>query len=124
MTGTNRGIGLELVRQLAEKTPKDARIYASCRAPDASAAQVGAGFLLGVELGVLTMVPRHNRAPGPLRIRLGWIFCSFSRVEFSQICLRNIIIMLGMFVCQRPPAIALPTLYHSHASFIKTHLAK
>lgn len=40
MTGSNRGIGLELVKQLAEKTPEDARIYAGCRTPDGSNAQV------------------------------------------------------------------------------------
>lgn len=41
VTGSNRGIGLELVTQLAEKTPEDARIYAGCRAPEGSNAQVG-----------------------------------------------------------------------------------
>lgn len=41
VTGTNRGIGLELVKQLAEKTPEDTRIYAGCRVPDGSNAQVG-----------------------------------------------------------------------------------
>lgn len=41
MTGSNRGIGLELVKQLAEKTPEDTCIYAGCRAPDGSNAQVG-----------------------------------------------------------------------------------
>lgn len=40
VTGSNRGIGLELVKQLAEKTPEDARIYAGCRTPDGSNAQV------------------------------------------------------------------------------------
>uniref|UniRef100_A0A3P9IKL1 Zgc:158868 n=1 Tax=Oryzias latipes TaxID=8090 RepID=A0A3P9IKL1_ORYLA len=37
VTGTSRGIGLELVRQLAEKTGGGAHIYACCRDP------VGAG---------------------------------------------------------------------------------
>lgn len=41
VTGSNRGIGLELVRQLAEKTPADARIYAGCRTPKGPGAQVG-----------------------------------------------------------------------------------
>lgn len=45
VTGSNRGIGLELVKQLAEKTPEDARIYAGCRVPDGSNAQVGIGIL-------------------------------------------------------------------------------
>lgn len=45
MTGSNRGIGLELVKQLAEKTPKDTVIFAGCRAPDGSNAQVGIRFL-------------------------------------------------------------------------------
>ncbi|XP_039663935.1 C-factor-like [Perca fluviatilis] len=34
VTGTNRGIGLELVKQLAERTGGEAHIYACCRAPD------------------------------------------------------------------------------------------
>lgn len=41
VTGSNRGIGLELVKHLAEKTPEDARIYAGCRTPEGSNAQVG-----------------------------------------------------------------------------------
>lgn len=41
VTGSNRGIGLELVKQLVEKIPEDSCIYAGCRAPDGSNAQVG-----------------------------------------------------------------------------------
>lgn len=40
VTGSNRGIGLELVRQLAEKTGVEAQIYACCREPEGSKAQV------------------------------------------------------------------------------------
>eukprot|EP00066_Takifugu_rubripes_P009587 XP_003976681.1 PREDICTED: uncharacterized oxidoreductase C663.09c-like [Takifugu rubripes] len=39
VSGSNRGIGLELVKQLAEKTPEDTCIYAGCRTPDGSNAQ-------------------------------------------------------------------------------------
>ncbi|XP_034734517.1 C-factor [Etheostoma cragini] len=39
VTGTNRGIGLELVKQLAEKTGGEAHIYACCRAPDGTRAE-------------------------------------------------------------------------------------
>ncbi|XP_013865715.1 C-factor [Austrofundulus limnaeus] len=39
VTGTNRGIGLELVRQLAEKTGVEAHIYACCREPEGTTAQ-------------------------------------------------------------------------------------
>ncbi|XP_041795579.1 C-factor [Chelmon rostratus] len=39
VTGTNRGIGLELVKQLAEKTGPEARIYACCRQPEGSGAE-------------------------------------------------------------------------------------
>ncbi|XP_035520512.1 C-factor [Morone saxatilis] len=34
VTGTNRGIGLELVKQLAEKTGEESHIYACCREPE------------------------------------------------------------------------------------------
>ncbi|KAM4734525.1 C-signal-like [Anableps anableps] len=34
VTGTSRGIGLELIKQLAEKTGPEAHIYASCRDPE------------------------------------------------------------------------------------------
>lgn len=44
MTGSNRGIGLELVKQLAEKTPEDTVVFAGCRTPDGSNAQVGISF--------------------------------------------------------------------------------
>ncbi|KAM7396110.1 hypothetical protein PAMP_019179 [Pampus punctatissimus] len=39
VTGTNRGIGLELVKQLAEKTGEDTHIYACCREPEGSSAK-------------------------------------------------------------------------------------
>ncbi|XP_049429883.1 uncharacterized protein LOC125887247 [Epinephelus fuscoguttatus] len=39
VTGTNRGIGLELVRQLAETTGEQAHIYACCRAPEGPRAE-------------------------------------------------------------------------------------
>ncbi|KAM9352201.1 uncharacterized protein ABDE67_007058 [Symphorus nematophorus] len=39
VTGTNRGIGLELVKQLVEKTGEDAHIYACCREPQGTRAQ-------------------------------------------------------------------------------------
>ncbi|XP_054476143.1 C-factor [Anoplopoma fimbria] len=39
VTGSNRGIGLELVKQLAERTGLDAHIYACCRAPEATGAE-------------------------------------------------------------------------------------
>uniref|UniRef100_A0A3Q3A7S6 Uncharacterized protein n=1 Tax=Kryptolebias marmoratus TaxID=37003 RepID=A0A3Q3A7S6_KRYMA len=40
VTGTNRGVGLELVRQLAEKTGEDAHIYVCCREPESPRAEV------------------------------------------------------------------------------------
>uniref|UniRef100_A0A3Q3ALE9 Uncharacterized protein n=1 Tax=Kryptolebias marmoratus TaxID=37003 RepID=A0A3Q3ALE9_KRYMA len=40
VTGTNRGVGLELVRQLAEKTGEDAHIYTCCREPESPRAEV------------------------------------------------------------------------------------
>uniref|UniRef100_A0A3B3YQ92 Uncharacterized protein n=1 Tax=Poecilia mexicana TaxID=48701 RepID=A0A3B3YQ92_9TELE len=40
VTGTNRGIGLELVKQLAEKTGPETQIYASCRDPEGTRAEV------------------------------------------------------------------------------------
>lgn len=40
VTGTNRGIGLELVKQLAEKTGEDSYIYACCREPEGTRAEV------------------------------------------------------------------------------------
>lgn len=40
VTGTNRGIGLELVKQLAEKTGPETQIYASCRDPEGTRAKV------------------------------------------------------------------------------------
>ncbi|XP_027887766.1 uncharacterized protein LOC114153418 [Xiphophorus couchianus] len=39
VTGTNRGIGLELVKQLAEKTGPETQIYASCRDPEGTRAE-------------------------------------------------------------------------------------
>ncbi|XP_076589517.1 C-signal-like [Chaetodon auriga] len=39
VTGSNRGIGLELVKQLAEKTGAEAHIYACCRQPEGSGAE-------------------------------------------------------------------------------------
>ncbi|XP_023811291.2 C-signal [Oryzias latipes] len=39
VTGTSRGIGLELVRQLAEKTGGGAHIYACCRDPEGAGGQ-------------------------------------------------------------------------------------
>ncbi|XP_061578575.1 C-signal [Cololabis saira] len=40
VTGANRGIGLELVKQLAEKTGKGAHVYAACRDPQGDRSQV------------------------------------------------------------------------------------
>ncbi|KAG7522581.1 hypothetical protein JOB18_026072 [Solea senegalensis] len=39
VTGTNRGIGLELVKQLAEKTGQQCHIYACCREPEGTGAE-------------------------------------------------------------------------------------
>lgn len=39
VTGSNRGIGLELVERLAERTGADAHIYAGCREPEDSRAE-------------------------------------------------------------------------------------
>ncbi|XP_040893507.1 C-factor [Toxotes jaculatrix] len=39
VTGSNRGIGLELVKQLAEKTGEDTHIYACCREPEGPRAE-------------------------------------------------------------------------------------
>ncbi|XP_070828844.1 C-signal-like [Chaetodon trifascialis] len=39
VTGSNRGIGFELVKQLAEKTGAGAHIYACCREPEGSGAE-------------------------------------------------------------------------------------
>jgi len=39
VTGSNRGIGLELVKQLAEKTGEEAHIYATCREPEGTRAE-------------------------------------------------------------------------------------
>ncbi|XP_061449733.1 C-signal-like [Rhineura floridana] len=39
VTGSNRGIGLELVRQLVEKSNRPERIFATCRDPDGPRAQ-------------------------------------------------------------------------------------
>ncbi|XP_070687461.1 C-signal-like [Pempheris klunzingeri] len=39
VTGTNRGIGLELVKQLAGTTGEEAHIYACCREPDGPRAE-------------------------------------------------------------------------------------
>ncbi|XP_023253195.1 uncharacterized protein LOC111647765 [Seriola lalandi dorsalis] len=39
VTGSNRGIGLELVKQLAERTGAEAHIYASCREPEGTRAE-------------------------------------------------------------------------------------
>lgn len=41
VTGGNRGLGLELVKQLAVGTAPDAHIYASCRVPEGAEAEVG-----------------------------------------------------------------------------------
>ncbi len=40
VTGTNRGIGLELVKQLAEKIEEETHIYACCREPEGTRAEV------------------------------------------------------------------------------------
>ncbi|XP_034392032.1 C-factor isoform X2 [Cyclopterus lumpus] len=39
VTGSNRGIGLELVKQLAEGTGEETHIYAGCRAPEGTGAE-------------------------------------------------------------------------------------
>ncbi|XP_034541910.1 C-factor [Notolabrus celidotus] len=39
VTGTSRGIGLELVRQLAQQVEKEAHLYACCRDPEGSRSQ-------------------------------------------------------------------------------------
>ncbi|KAK2841775.1 hypothetical protein Q5P01_011975 [Channa striata] len=39
VTGSNRGIGLELVKQLADLTGGDTHIFAGCREPEGSGAQ-------------------------------------------------------------------------------------
>lgn len=39
VTGTNRGIGLELVKQLVEGTGQETHIYACCRAPEGTRAE-------------------------------------------------------------------------------------
>lgn len=39
VTGSNRGIGLELVRQLAARS-EDAHVYACCRDPEGPGAEV------------------------------------------------------------------------------------
>lgn len=39
VTGTNRGIGLELVKQLAQNTAEGAHIYACCREPEGTSAE-------------------------------------------------------------------------------------
>lgn len=39
VTGSNRGIGLELVEQLAEGTGEETHIYAGCRAPEGAGAE-------------------------------------------------------------------------------------
>ncbi|XP_041652180.1 short-chain dehydrogenase/reductase family 9C member 7 isoform X3 [Cheilinus undulatus] len=39
VTGANRGIGLELVAQLAQQVGKDAHLFACCREPEGSRAQ-------------------------------------------------------------------------------------
>ncbi|XP_068459466.1 C-signal-like [Clinocottus analis] len=39
VTGSNRGIGLELVQQLAEATAEETHIYAGCRAPEGAGAE-------------------------------------------------------------------------------------
>ncbi|GAA6221202.1 uncharacterized protein LOC108879780 [Lates japonicus] len=39
VTGSNRGLGLELVKQLAEKTRQEAHIYACCRDPEGTRAE-------------------------------------------------------------------------------------
>lgn len=40
VTGTNRGIGLDLVKMLAERTGQRSHIYACCREPEGSRAEV------------------------------------------------------------------------------------
>ncbi|XP_058500390.1 C-signal-like isoform X1 [Solea solea] len=39
VTGTNKGIGLELVKQLAEKTGVKSHVYAGCREPEGTGAE-------------------------------------------------------------------------------------
>lgn len=58
MTGTNRGIGLELVKQLAEKTGEEAHIYACCRDPEGASAKVKQ---LQIFLIVLRSTNTHTR---------------------------------------------------------------
>lgn len=41
VTGSNQGIGLELVRQLVDSPSGQVRIFASCRDPNGPRAQVG-----------------------------------------------------------------------------------
>jgi len=40
VTGSNRGIGLELLRQLAARGGEPTRLYAGCRAPEGAGAEV------------------------------------------------------------------------------------
>lgn len=40
VTGANRGLGLEMVKQLAEKSSPGQKIFACCRDPSAPKAQV------------------------------------------------------------------------------------
>lgn len=51
LTGSNRGIGLELVKQLLGSPRPPAWIFATCRDPDGPRAQVSAGREAAVTLG-------------------------------------------------------------------------
>lgn len=52
LTGSNRGIGLELVKQLLGAPRPPAWIFATCRDPEGPRAQVSAGPGAGVGWGV------------------------------------------------------------------------
>lgn len=44
VTGSNRGIGLELVKQLVEKSDPPELIFATCRDPEGPRAKVSTGI--------------------------------------------------------------------------------
>lgn len=48
VTGSNRGLGLEMVRQLAGKSNRPERIFATCRDPEGPRAQVRTVVVLQV----------------------------------------------------------------------------